>query len=88
MKKLKTVDAVVEDLMDQYPDLIIGLEENLTAEEFATKFHISLGMKIRNEYGLWDNNQALLNDCNATTPDAASSVILKKLWEVLQVAKC
>lgn len=83
IKKFETVDAVVKDLMCQNFDLLAGLEKDLTAQDFAGKFHLSIGAKIRNDYGLWNGNEALLNDCKVAHPDDASSVILQRLWQVL-----
>lgn len=85
MSKFKTVNAVVEDFINRYPDLLVGLATDLTQNEFVTKFHLSIGAQIRNDYELWGNNQALLDDCKVTSPDEASSVILKALWKRLQV---
>ena len=45
---------------------------------------------VRNEFGLWDNNEELLKDClpgvNDRNPDDASAVIIKALWKSLQAS--
>ncbi len=49
-------------------------------------YHFSLGMFIRNGFGLWGGNRELLRDCGSTRmhPDDASGVIISALWEDLQ----
>lgn len=83
MKKVQTINEVVQDLVKRYPE-IKAIARKLPQEEFATKCHLGLGKIIRNNYGLWDENEALMEDCKATHPDDASATILKKLWEQLQ----
>ena len=49
-------------------------------------FHFSLGHHIRNEFGLWSGNDALLESCRIIAGkqylhvDDASSIIIKALW--------
>ena len=55
-------------------------------EEDLTAFHFSLGHHIRNEFGLWSGNDALLESCRIIAGkqdlhvDDASLVIIKALW--------
>ena len=57
------------------------------AEEDLTDFHFSLGHHIRNEFGLWSGNDALLESCRIISGDKnlhvddASMLIVKALWE-------
>ncbi len=44
--------------------------------------HISLGLGIRNEFGLWRGNKKLLASCGLAGD--ASSVIIEALWRRLQ----
>ena len=52
--------------------------------------HVSLGMYIRNEFGLWTGNGELLESCRVVSRDAgphqddASSVIVNELWKTLR----
>ena len=48
------------------------------------KFHGTLGATIRDSFGLWKGNRALLTDCNAKNPDEASMVIIEEVWARLQ----
>jgi hypothetical protein len=56
-------------------------------EEDLTDFHFSLGHHIRNEFGLWSGNDALLESCHIIAGkqdlhvDEASMVIIKALWK-------
>jgi hypothetical protein len=50
--------------------------------------HFSLGMYIRNAFGLWQGNHALLMSCSAAGrpihPNDASGVIIEALWTCLR----
>src|SRR5688572_25768384 len=55
--------------------------------------HFGTGMGIRNSFGLWGGNGALLQDCSRAMygeegrrvhPDDVSHFILEKCWEVLR----
>ena len=57
------------------------------SEENLTDYHFGLGMRIRNDLGLWDPSLPLLQDCQASRdragplhPDYASTLILRALW--------
>lgn len=55
-----------------------------SASDFSVQAHFGLGLYIRNEFGLCQGNDALVADCGAQEPDAASGVILSRLWEALR----
>ena len=46
--------------------------------------HRSLGMWIRNSFGLWKGNKALLLETGKRHPDDASEVIITALWRTLR----
>ena len=48
-------------------------------EEELSSYHLSLGILIRNNFGLWEGNLVEYGD----TPDDVSAVIVKKAWEKL-----
>ena len=60
----------------------------MMAEEELSSLHFSLGNHIRNEFGLWGNNEELLRACcpdaSRRNADDASAVIIKALWWNLQ----
>lgn len=79
----------VEEAVDRlHADISLNDEIRLAAmtEEDLTNFHFSLGHHIRNEFGLWSGNDALLESCRIIAGrqylhvDDASSVIIKALW--------
>jgi hypothetical protein len=53
-----------------------------------TELHFSLGLNIRNGFGLWDGNQALIDSCagaagTTAEPDSVSMMIITRAWEVV-----
>lgn len=56
----------------------LGLKQASGEEQLAV-LHATLGTTIRNEFGLWRGNTALLKACGSETmhPDDASMVIIK-----------
>jgi hypothetical protein len=81
----RTVDEAVERLLAN-----ISLNDEILlatmTEDDLTDFHFSLGHRIRNEFGLWSGNDALLESCRIMAGredlhvDDASCVIIKSLW--------
>lgn len=81
---LSTINAVIDDLLNR---MSIDEQQKIAQykEDEIIKLHVSLGLRIRNEYGLWDgSNQKLLNSCGTTSPDDASNVIIEQLWRALK----
>ena len=58
-----------------------------TKKENLIQFHLSLGMYIRNEFGMWQGNYALVEATSKDHPDDAAMVIIENLWQVLQEVK-
>jgi len=60
---------------------------NIPDQELSL-LHLNLGNYIRNEFGLWGNNEELLKACcpdnSLRNADDASMVIIKALWWALQ----
>jgi len=74
----ETVDEAVDRLM-----LILDGEQKLAIavmrEEDLIDLHFSLGMAIRNAFGLHEPGSKLLADCGAVHPDDASGEIIREL---------
>jgi hypothetical protein len=79
-----TVEATVSDFLST-----LSAEDKRklreTREEDLARFHLGWGTGIRNYYGLWRGNEALLEsacgkDCH---PDHASGVIIHAVWREL-----
>lgn len=86
----KTIDEAVDRLM---ADLSFKDKTKIAnmSESDLIKFHMAYGATIRNEFRLWGND-ALLTFCktyagvNDISPEQASYIIVKELWERLQSA--
>jgi len=80
-----TVDAVVTDLLNT-----LSAEDKemvrKTAFDDLIRFHHGWGTGIRNHYGLWRGNSALIADaCGGPChPDDASMRIIEAVWKALQ----
>ena len=71
-------------------------EISATTEADLIGLHFGLGMRIRNEFGLWHDNRDLLMDCQrikygdaadsclSMDPDDASGLIIRALWARLR----
>lgn len=82
----KTVDQAVERLLTELKPAV-KLEIQKKTKDDLINFHFSLGMSIRNSYGLWGGNHALLHSTGESHPDQASGVIIDALWKKLQGMK-
>jgi hypothetical protein len=82
----KSVEEVVNHLLS---DLSLNNEIQLSVlqEDDLTNLHFSLGHHIRNSFGLWTGNDALMESCRIVSGnqnlhvDDASMVIVKELWK-------
>jgi hypothetical protein len=63
----KTVDEAVERLLTDIPRTD-QQEVQKKSEEQLAEYHFGLGIYIRNSYGLWRGNEALLPENIPTTP--------------------
>ena len=82
----KSVEEAVNHLLS---DLSLNNEIQLSVlqEDDLANLHFSFGHHIRNSFGLWTGNDALLESCRLVSGnqdlhvDDASMVIVKALWE-------
>jgi len=79
----RTVDEAVTRLLAGMSN---ADKERFRAEkkDDLIKFHHGWGTGIRNRFGLWGGNDALMADCHADHPDSASMVIIEAVWQKLQ----
>ena len=88
----KTCDEAVELLLKELNSEGKERIRNTPREELV-KFHFGLGMRIRNEFGMWGGNTALVDSCISEKPgtrrhpDEASMIIIERVWERLGDAK-
>ena len=78
-----TTDAAVRALVSLVPqDEQIRLAA--MTQDHLGSLHVSLGQWIKNYFGLWKGNVALLHATGAGDPDGAAEVIIKALWQRLR----
>ena len=73
------VDRLIEFLSGEEKLAIAGMPE-----EDLIDLHFSLGMMIRNAFGLHNPGNQLLATCGTSHPDDASFAIISELWRALQ----
>ncbi len=90
----KTLEEAVERLLNELPEEEINALKGMTLEEVGN-LHFGLGMYIRNNMGLYEENSALMLDCCPNkykykgfmlgfVADGCSMIIIEALWKRLQ----
>jgi hypothetical protein len=81
----RTIDEAVDRILAKLTDVQKDELRKAPASDLDS-LHFGLGAAIRNEFGLWAGNTDLLAACGSPDmhPDAASSVIVRAVWERLQ----
>jgi len=82
----KTVDEAVTRILSTMPEKDRKTVRE-TSKDDLIQFHHGWGTGIRNGFGLWRGNRALMDDCKAKHPDDASMVIIEAVWARLQKDK-
>ncbi|MBL7110200.1 MAG: hypothetical protein ISS11_08185 [Candidatus Marinimicrobia bacterium] len=84
----QTIEEAVERLMKELSNDDLDKIKNMKEEDLIM-LHFGLGQGIRNSYGLWADNKALLKSCGGEDmqPDDASSAIINFLWITLRQEK-
>lgn len=77
----EAVDIIVGGMTDEDKIQILG-----KSRDDLIIYHHGWGTGIRNEFGLWRGNTALLDDCGGSDihPDACSMIIIEAVWERLR----
>src|SRR5215472_15807803 len=80
--KPKTVDEAVQVLKTKWlqPKDRDWILRN-TKDEVRSRLYMGFGTGVRNEFGLWGDNQPLHDSCGTKDPEGCSVVILDRLWE-------
>jgi hypothetical protein len=55
-----------------------------TLEDKLIWFDLQWALNMRNEFGMWQGNTALIESCGASDPDCASMAIVEAVWKELQ----
>jgi hypothetical protein len=79
----KTVDEAATRVLS-WLDNSQKEEMRNTKKKDLWKFHFTLGLDIRNGFGLLKGNDSLMADCHAQEADDASGVIIEAVWQRLQ----
>ena len=85
----KTVDDAVKRLIANMP-LKFKVDLSKMDEGELINLHFTFGVFIRNQFGLWNENADLLNDCRELSgvtfmhPDDAAAFIIEELWKRLR----
>ncbi len=82
----KTVDEAVTRILSTMPEKDRKIVRE-TSKKDLIKFHHGWGTGIRNSFGFWRGNAALLEDTKKKHPDDASMVIINAAWARLQKEK-
>lgn len=74
----QTIEQAVSVLLEQ---LSTGEKYNIAAmsRDGLINLHFGLGTSIRNDFGLWSGNTALLNSTGISHPDDDAMAIIKTL---------
>jgi hypothetical protein len=78
-----TVDVAVGVLLRLLPDGELERITNMEKEDLSI-MHSGLGLWIREDFGLLQGNQALIESAGGTNADDASAVIIEALWQRLK----
>jgi hypothetical protein len=80
--KPKTVDEAVQVLKTKWlrPQDRDWILRN-SKEEVRSRLYMGFGTGMRNQFGLWGDNQSLRDSCATNDPEGCSVVILDRLWE-------
>ena len=80
--KPKSVDEAVQVLKTKWlqPKDRDWILRN-TKEDVWASLYMGFGTGVRNQFGLWGDNQPLRESCGTKDPEGCSSVILNRLWE-------
>lgn len=81
----RTVDEAVERLLAEMKPETRRELLGLPVDDLPL-LHCGLAMQIRNGFGMWSGNDALLEDCGSEEPDIASWVVVEHLLARLREA--
>lgn len=82
----------LEEAVSKARELLSAVDKdvlrNCSLEEAAWRLHMTVGHRLRNDFGLWSEDaQALFDDINAKMPhrlavegDSASAALIEALW--------
>lgn len=75
------------DAVNRLQTVLTGEQKLMIAlmpEDDLIDLHFTLGLAIRNAFGLHESDNKLLTECGTVHPDDASQAIIFELWKKLQ----
>jgi hypothetical protein len=85
----RTVDEATDRLVSEMPLKVKVILANMKEIDLIS-LHPTLGLYIRDNFGLWSGNEELMKSCRTLMgeekihEDSASQLIISKLWEKLR----
>jgi hypothetical protein len=79
----QAVDRVIQTLTVEQKEQV-----RQTPEDQLLGYHENMGRWIRNMFGLWGGNKALIDAMGRQHPDDASTLIIQTVWKRLQEEGC
>jgi len=80
----KTVTEAVKILKGRMSAADLAWLRSNPKEHVVASLHLPYGTGVRNEFGLWGKNKALLNSCGTEGPEECSGVIFSELWDTVR----
>ena len=77
----KSIEEAVEILFELLTCSFAPIALSLDKKEFSIKFHHTLGMWIRNCFGLWSDDCKIIENYHPLLADFLSGYILEILWD-------
>lgn len=79
-----TVDEAVDRLLAELPADDVDWMRRNPKDSVLSQLYMGYGTGVRNEFGVWGGNQALLTSCGTDDAEGCSVVILHGLWDRVQ----
>lgn len=79
-----TVDEAVDILLSRLPADDLEWMRRNPKQDVTNQLYMGYGTGVRNHFGLWGGNDALLTSCGTKDPEGCSVVILEAMWDRVQ----
>lgn len=79
-----TVDEAVDRLLSDLPADDVDWMRRNPKDSVTSHLYMGYGKGVRNRFGLWSGNDALLKSCGTEDPEGCSVVILEAMWDRVQ----
>lgn len=79
-----TVDEAIDRLLSELPADDVDWMRRNPKDSVTSQLYMGYGTGVRNQFGLWGGNEALLKSCGTDDPEGCSLVILEGMWDRVQ----